>query len=60
MFFIVFCVIQLLLGAHVLGLETQGGKGLISYKTKSGTSTIKKHCETKHSNNLNIYIDKIV
>ncbi len=48
------------LGAHVLGLETQGRKGLISYKTKSGTSTIKKHCETKHSNNLKIYINEIV
>jgi hypothetical protein len=48
------------LGAHVLGLKTQGRKGLISYKTENGTSTMKKHCETKHSNILNIYISEIV
>jgi hypothetical protein len=48
------------LGAHVLGLKTQGRKGLISYKTKSGTATMKKHCETKHSNILNVYTSEIV
>jgi hypothetical protein len=35
------------LGAYVLGLETQRKKRLILYKTKSGTSTLKKNCEKK-------------
>jgi hypothetical protein len=33
-----------------LGLKTKSRKGLVSYKTKNGISTMKKHCEGEHFN----------
>jgi hypothetical protein len=35
------------LNAHVLGSKNQGRKGLISYKTENGSSTMKKIVKLK-------------
>ncbi len=50
----------MLLDVHVLGWKTWGMNGLIFYKTKNGTSAMKKHCEVKHSNILKMYVCEIV
>jgi hypothetical protein len=47
------------LGAHVLGLKTRGRKGLVLYKTKNGTSTMKKNCEAEHFNIWRLYVNEI-
>jgi hypothetical protein len=48
------------LNTHVLRSKNQGRKGLISYKTENGSSTMKKHCETKYSNILKMYLNEII
>jgi hypothetical protein len=50
---------SILLGAHALGLKTRGRKGLVSHKTKNGTSTMKKHCEGEHFNIWKVYVNEI-
>jgi hypothetical protein len=58
-FYYVLCH-SIILNAHVLGSKIQGKKRLISYKTKNGTSTMKRCYETQHSkNNLNTHKLKI-
>jgi hypothetical protein len=59
-YFVVFCVIWLFLDVHVLRWKTWGRKGLIFYKTKNGTSAMKKHCEVEHSSILKMYVHDIV
>jgi hypothetical protein len=51
---------SIILGAHVLGSKTQSRKGIISYKTINGTSTMKKHCEVEHLDIFKMYISEII
>jgi hypothetical protein len=48
------------LDAHVLGSKNKGKKELISYQTKNGSSTMKKHCEIEDSNILKNYVSEII
>jgi hypothetical protein len=59
---VVHCILchSIPLDVHVLGSKTQSRKRSIFYKIKNWTSTMKKHCEAKHSNILKMYISEIV
>jgi hypothetical protein len=46
-------------GVRVLGLKSRNRKGLICYKIKNGTSTMKKHCEGEHFNIWKVYVNEI-
>jgi len=45
---------------HILWSKTWSRKGLISYKTKNGTSTMKKHCGAEHSSIFKMYVNEII